>query len=539
MDLNLAVLIDFDNIAKGTQEDGLGDFDARVIMRRLKDKGRILVARAYCDWDRWPKKHRTALLEQGVTMVELTSHAGSNKNRGDIALAVDAMELAYTRGYIDAYVVVSGDSDFTPLVMRLKELNRRVIGIGTRRATSRLIANLCDEFLFYDTLLAPSPDDSGDVTEPLSRDAAFALLVETLVNHQRDEAGPVPSGVLKQAMKRKVPSFSEVDLGFSSFGRFLEKAQEKGRIVLNRDERGGGFRVDLPNAAAEPVTIAVAPPEPPRADPFEAALADAGLDLPPLAARRALAEAFVRVSHERAAQDRKCAVQFVIGDLLNLKLPARADEVRGFCNSLFRSGLLLHADGEPVRKPTSPFIPPTDAEALLAGLEAKVHAALEAKGLSAPPAPEAEAPAEEDGRRRRKRGGRRGRGRDRDEPAAELAEAASEAAASEADAEAPATELPEVEAAPEPEERPAPEAVEADAVEAEADAPSADEGRRRRKRGGRRGRGKKESTEQPASEAPIPEAAPSAAEPAEPPAVRKRKAPSGEKKPRGKKKSED
>lgn len=406
VDLNLSVLIDFDNIAKGTLEDGLGDFDARVIMRRLKDKGRILVARAYCDWDRWPKRHRLALSEQGVTMVELTSHAGSNKNRGDIALAVDAMELAYTRSFIDAYVIVSGDSDFTPLVMRLKELNRRVIGIGTRRATSRLIASICDEFLFYDTLLAPAPTESEDAGEPMSRDEAFALLVETIVNTQRDEAGAVASGIVKQAMKRKVPSFSEADLGFSSFGRFLEKAEEKKRIALLRDGRGGGYLVDLPSALAEPVTVAVAPAvesEPVRhTDPRRAALADAGLELPAPEDRLEVAEAFVDVCRERAGKGRKCAVQFVIGDLLNRNLRARADEVRGFVNSLFRANLLLHADGEPVRKPTSPFVSPEDPVALVAALEERERAVLEGAGFSV---------VAEDGERKpRRRGGRRGRG---------------------------------------------------------------------------------------------------------------------------------
>lgn len=433
MELNLAVLIDFDNIAKGTVEDGLGDFDARVIMRRLKDKGRILVARAYCDWDRWPKRHRMALLEQGVTMVELTSHAGSNKNRGDIALAVDAMEMAYTRDYIDAYVVVSGDSDFTPLVMRLKELNRRVIGIGTRRATSRLIANLCDEFLFYDTLLAPANTASEEAGEPLSRDSAFALLVETIINHQRDEAGPIPSGVVKQAMKRKVPAFSEADLGFSSFGRFLEKAEEKKRIVLLRDERGGGFRVDLPNAHTEPVTIAVARPvesEDEEHDPVRAALSAAGLEIASPKDRRIVARAFVELCQERAAKGRKCAVQFVIGDLLNLNLPVRAEDVRGFVNSLFRANILLHVDGEPVRKHTSPFVAPESPDALVDALEARAREVLAEANLldaaadlfnaEAEPvrrrAPRDEEPAGgdeigEDGRRkRRRRGGRRGRG---------------------------------------------------------------------------------------------------------------------------------
>ena len=149
MERNLAVLIDHENIATGCEKEGLGRFDVRIVMRRLKDKGRILVSRAYADWGRW-NRFKLDLVHEGVQMVELTSHGMQSKNRADIALAVDAMELAYTRSYVDTFVILSGDSDFTPLVMRLKELNKRVIGCGTRRSTSRLIAETCDEFLFYE-----------------------------------------------------------------------------------------------------------------------------------------------------------------------------------------------------------------------------------------------------------------------------------------------------------------------------------------------------------------------------------------------------
>ncbi len=160
MEHTLCVLIDFENLAAGTEKEGLGRFDLRPILRRLKDKGRILVSRSYGDWGRFAK-FKQSLLEQGVNMIELTSYRGAEKNRADIALVVDAMEIAYTRSHIDTFVVVSGDSDFTPLVMRLKELNKRVIGIGTRGSSSRLLVECCDEFMFYESLYRdrhPTPE---------------------------------------------------------------------------------------------------------------------------------------------------------------------------------------------------------------------------------------------------------------------------------------------------------------------------------------------------------------------------------------------
>ena len=146
---NLCVLIDFENIAAGTERENLGKFNIRMVMNRLKEKGRILISRAYGDWGRFAN-FKQSLLEQGVSMMELTSYRGQDKNRADIALVVDAMELAYTRDYISTFVLLSGDSDFTPLVMRLKELNKRVIGLGTKGSTSRLLAESCDEFIFYE-----------------------------------------------------------------------------------------------------------------------------------------------------------------------------------------------------------------------------------------------------------------------------------------------------------------------------------------------------------------------------------------------------
>jgi len=418
---NLCVLFDFDNIAKGSRQEGLGEFDVRVVMRRLKDLGRILVARAYCDWDRW-QRHKTRLAEQGVTMVELPATGHGDKNRGDIALVVDAMEIAFNREYLDTFVIVSGDSDFTPLVTRLKELNRRVIGIGTRGSTSRLIANVCDEFMFYDTLVratkvtpVSTPDNEDDDDDDGASagakpklDMAFNLLVETLQNVQRDEGGPVHASVLKTSMKRKLPTFDEDDFGFSTFARFLERAQAEGLVSLRRDDRAGGFRVELRNdrASAEPEAgpssapssstpdAAALPAEAPAESPpqrrlprvvVEAldALVAEGLDIGLAVERQPILEALVAACNDRIAKSRRLAVQYLQGDLVQGGYDPEA--VRAVLGSLVRVGAILHPDGEPVRAPTAPIQPPASAAELNALLEERALEILGSKRLRVGP----------------------------------------------------------------------------------------------------------------------------------------------------------
>lgn len=410
MERNLAVLIDFENIATGCEKEGLGRFDVKLVMRRLKDKGRILVARSYADWGRW-SRFKQDLVGQGVMMVELTTHGMQSKNRADIALVVDAMELAYTRDYVDTFVVLSGDSDFTPLVMRLKELNKRVIGCGTRGSTSRLIAELCDEFFFYDTLKQearkvearveprPSREEEEEEEEEIRRaeedervpakaltlDQAFALLVETVVNHQRDEAAPVSAGVLKTSMKRKAPTFSEEDLGMRTFARFLESAAKRGLVTLLRDERGGGYRVDLPQAAAETIPAEAREPVGSHARTLLGILAEEGLEVAGPVERRAVVRELVAVCDERARRNRKCAVQWVLGDLLRRVRVAHPDlstrTAKGVVNALVRAGLLIHPDGTPVRTAVAPFQPPESAASLLDGLDRFSRSVLAAHGV--------------------------------------------------------------------------------------------------------------------------------------------------------------
>lgn len=235
---NLCVLIDFENIAAGTERENLGKFNVQLVLNRLKEKGRILISRAYGDWGRFAN-FKQRLLQQGVSMMELTSFRGQDKNRADIALVVDAMELAFTREHITTYVLLSGDSDFTPLVMKLREFNKKVIGIGTRGSTSKLLANSCDEFIFYDSLIK---DAFVQDNEKLSIKDAFRLLQQSLRGLQKDNIGPVTPSRLKQAMRRKLPTFDEGEFGFTGFSRFLRAAADSKRISLM--SKGDNILVD-------------------------------------------------------------------------------------------------------------------------------------------------------------------------------------------------------------------------------------------------------------------------------------------------------
>jgi len=410
---NLAVLIDFENIAAGTEKEGHGRFDIRAVLRRLKDKGRILVARAYGDWGRYAK-FKQQLLEQGVQMMELTSYRGQDKNRADIALVVDAMELAMTRDYIDTFVLLSGDSDFTPLVERLKELNRRVIGIGTRRSTSRLLSERCDEFIFYESIQRGRSDRRGrpdlgrhgdsrssesrptearhterengrgreraaePEAETLDREEAFALLVETVANLQAESPDPSLAGLVKQSMKRKTPTFDETEYGFSGFARFLEAGRSHGLVVLSRDSKAGGYRVALPDGAdgggadeADAMIVEI-PRLPGRAGELEGILASRGIDPLPVLQRHTVVHELVDHVTERQRRKKRNTLMYVFGDIS--RRCRKTDPVvspvavKMVINTIKDAGEFLHSDGDPVRSPSAHFVLRKDAEELMRSL---------------------------------------------------------------------------------------------------------------------------------------------------------------------------
>ncbi len=261
---SLAVLVDFENMARPGAK-GRNDFDIHLVLDRLAEKGRVLVKRAYADWSRY-RDARHELQNAGLGLIEMPSAREGAKNRADIQMAVNAMELAYSRDHVDNFVIVSGDSDFTPLVGKLRELNKRVIGVGNRESASDLLVANCDEFIYYDTLVARAGGGS-----PRRRGSAgglnpVQLLQETLTALQREGIEWPLASVVKDSMRRKYPAFDETDHGFSTFSKFLEDAAGTGLVKIETDPRSGTYRVELADTTAPPPAPAAAPSERAAAD---------------------------------------------------------------------------------------------------------------------------------------------------------------------------------------------------------------------------------------------------------------------------------
>src|SRR5262245_30153168 len=239
-----------------------GDFDIKLVLDRLAEKGRVVVKRAYADWGRY-REAKIDLQNAGLELIEMPSAREGAKNRADIKLAVDAMELAYSRVHVDNFVIVSGDSDFTPLVGKLRELNKRVTGMGNEESSSDLLIANCDEFIYYDKLAATAGTRAGRrsgraVSDPL------ALLQETLTALAREGIEAPLSSVVKDSIRRKYPAFDESDHGFGTFSKFLEDAARRGIIRLATDPRSGTYRVELAEGGA-PIAASLTA-EAPRGD---------------------------------------------------------------------------------------------------------------------------------------------------------------------------------------------------------------------------------------------------------------------------------
>ncbi|MDP6559578.1 MAG: NYN domain-containing protein [Candidatus Binatia bacterium] len=234
----LAVLIDFTNIAIGVEKAKLEDFRIGLILNRLNEKGSVLVKRAYGDWVKF-RKYRSDFEGCGVDLIEMPTRMGGEKNRADIRMVVDALELVFSRDYLNTFAIISGDSDFSPLASKLREYNRRVIGLGVKQSTSELLVNNCDEFIFYDDLVREQRKSSSvDLSEN-----SFDLLIDSIYALQRENAEVILSSNIKGTMLRKNPSFSENQFGFKTFSKYLEAAQGKNLIRLARDEKSGTYKV--------------------------------------------------------------------------------------------------------------------------------------------------------------------------------------------------------------------------------------------------------------------------------------------------------
>ncbi len=296
---NIAVFCDFENVAIGVKEANYPDFRIRPILERLLLKGSIVVKKAYCDWDRY-KEFKRDMHEAAFELIEIPHVRQSGKNSADIRMVVDALDLCYTKTHIDAFVIISGDSDFSPLISKLKENGKSVIGIGVRGSASSLLIGNCDEFIFYEDLVqiktpqnAPVKkpaaaakqvksaarggaktkgpvtreeklsmemavsDDEGRVVgkaEPSAEEKksrAIEIVVSTMEQlvAERGGEGSISASLIKNTIKRIRPGFSESEYGYSAFGKILDDAHKRGALVVERKE-GGAVNVSLPPSRA-------------------------------------------------------------------------------------------------------------------------------------------------------------------------------------------------------------------------------------------------------------------------------------------------
>ncbi len=264
---NMAVFCDFENIALGVRDANYESFDIRPVLERLLLKGSILVKKAYCDWSRY-RAFKAAMHEAAFELIDIPHVRQSGKNSADIRLVVDALDLCYTKPHVRTFVIISGDSDFSPLVSKLRENNKTVIGVGVRNSTSDLLVSNCDEFLFYDDLVrqptraeparagagepaasrAPRrrvrPAAAASAAEPSNRASEGLRLVVDLAGELLAEGSgrdQVWGSMVKQSLKRRRPDFNESAYGFRSFNQMLEEAARRGWLDLRRDEKSGGF----------------------------------------------------------------------------------------------------------------------------------------------------------------------------------------------------------------------------------------------------------------------------------------------------------
>jgi uncharacterized LabA/DUF88 family protein len=253
---NLALFLDFDNIALGVR-DARQRFDIQLLLQRLLEKGKIIVKRAYADWGHH-KEYMEPLHEAGIELIEIPARRMTGKNSADIRLVVDAMDLCYSKHHIGNFVIVSGDSDFSPLVAKLRENDKIVTGVGVRNSTSKLLVSNCDEFIFYDDLFKANVDRSRRAVEnvPADKRKLFDFLLVTTQRLLQESRGVLYSSLIKDTMKRKRPDFNEGSYGYSTFGDLLEDAQRHGLLEVKRDERAGGTWVvyGISQAPQQPVS---------------------------------------------------------------------------------------------------------------------------------------------------------------------------------------------------------------------------------------------------------------------------------------------
>jgi len=279
---NMAIFCDFENVAIGAREAKFDDFDIDLVLERLLDKGRVLVKKAYCDWERY-SKYRKAMHNAGFELIEVPHVSYSGKNSADIHMCVEALDLCYSRPHVDTFVIVSGDSDFSPLVRKLREYNKMVVGLGVKNSSSDLLIENCDDFIYYDDLVrkkrgkqrgrgrgkadtktaktgekdggksavksakAAQPKPAGPAASAAAGDAtgsaaeALDLVIDTVETLLQERDGALWGSIVKQTIKRKKPYFDETHYGYRTFSDLLEDAQAQKLLELQLDEKSGGY----------------------------------------------------------------------------------------------------------------------------------------------------------------------------------------------------------------------------------------------------------------------------------------------------------
>ncbi len=255
---NLAVFCDFENVALGVRDAKYEKFDIGRVLEKLLLKGSIVVKKAYCDWDRY-KEFKTGMHSAAFELIEIPHRSQSGKNSADIRMVVDALDLCYTKQHVDTFVIVSGDSDFSPLVSKLRENAKAVIGVGVKNSSSDLLIANCDEFIYYDDLVRedeakhraakkrrearPAGAPKGSAATDGKEQEAFDLVIETLqaLIAERGEGEKIWGSMVKQALKRRKPGFNESYYGFKAFSDLLEDAEKRKLVILERDEKSGGY----------------------------------------------------------------------------------------------------------------------------------------------------------------------------------------------------------------------------------------------------------------------------------------------------------
>jgi uncharacterized protein (TIGR00288 family) len=238
----IAVFIDFENFALGF-ERSRKKFEIQKVLDRLLEKGKIIVKRAYADWTRY-RDYKTALHEAAIELIEVPKRGAAGKNSADIRMVVDAIDMCHSKGHIDTFAILTGDSDFSPLVSKLKENGKTVIGLGMKDSTSTLLVDNCDEFIYYEDLertQAAAPEIKDDL--PKLKKDAFQLIIDTILALKRENRDTLYSSMIKDTLKRKKPQFDEGYHGYRSWQELLEDMERNGVLELTRDPRSGTYVV--------------------------------------------------------------------------------------------------------------------------------------------------------------------------------------------------------------------------------------------------------------------------------------------------------